>query len=257
VNSSAYWIAAARARESARPDRLFHDPYAAGLAGARGVAIMQASERASGGENPYLPVRTRWFDDVIGAALAVGVDQVVMLGAGLDTRPYRMSVPASVTWYEVDNADVLSEKDLGRAGCSRICVPADLRNGLGPVHAAGLDPRRPTLWVAEGLFFYLAAAEVDALLAATAAGSAPGSLLAADIIGASGLAQNLRARFYGHDDPAAVLVAAGWTPRTLTWAGNTDANFGRMRDLSGMSTRAPRSHLVVGVRAAIPGQPVT
>src|SRR6185369_6428060 len=87
VNSSAYWIAAARARESERPDRLFHDPYAAGLAGARGVAIMQASERASGGENPYLPVRTRWFDDVIGAALAVGVDQVVMLGAGLDTRP--------------------------------------------------------------------------------------------------------------------------------------------------------------------------
>jgi O-methyltransferase involved in polyketide biosynthesis len=56
---SAFWIAAVRARETERNDRLFNDPYARDLAGQRGFATMAASERASGGENAFIPVRVR------------------------------------------------------------------------------------------------------------------------------------------------------------------------------------------------------
>ena len=62
-SGTAHWIAAARARESERADRLFDDPYAAVLAGDRGRAALAASEGASGSENEFLPVRTRFFDD--------------------------------------------------------------------------------------------------------------------------------------------------------------------------------------------------
>src|SRR5689334_2032869 len=107
---SAYWIAAIRARESERPDRLFDDPYARELAGERGFAAMAASERVSGGENRFVPVRVRWFDDTALAAVAGGVGQVVLLGAGLDTRPYRLDIPPQTSWYEVDLAESLEHK---------------------------------------------------------------------------------------------------------------------------------------------------
>ena len=63
--NTAQWIAAVRARESARPDRLFDDPYAHALAGPDGYAAMARSEAAAGGENRMIPVRVRWFDDAI------------------------------------------------------------------------------------------------------------------------------------------------------------------------------------------------
>jgi methyltransferase (TIGR00027 family) len=90
---TASWIAAVRARETERPDRLFADPYAKDLAGDRGFAMMSASERVGGGENSFIPVRVRWFDDLVVAVVAAGVRQVVSLGAGLDTRAYRLDLP--------------------------------------------------------------------------------------------------------------------------------------------------------------------
>jgi O-methyltransferase involved in polyketide biosynthesis len=67
-SASAYtarWIAAVRERESARPDRLFDDPWAGALAGDPGRLAMEASERASGGRNDFIPIRTRFFEDLI------------------------------------------------------------------------------------------------------------------------------------------------------------------------------------------------
>src|SRR5262245_51482019 len=97
VHVTAHWIAAARARETARPDRLFADPYADRLAGTLGYRILADSERQSGRENNFIPVRVRWFDDTITRLTAPGV-QVVLLGAGLDTRPYRLDLPADLDW---------------------------------------------------------------------------------------------------------------------------------------------------------------
>jgi O-methyltransferase involved in polyketide biosynthesis len=67
VTRTALWIAAARARESARPDRLFNDPWSAALAGTDGRDRLVASEQACGREHLFLPVRTR-FDDLLSAA---------------------------------------------------------------------------------------------------------------------------------------------------------------------------------------------
>jgi methyltransferase (TIGR00027 family) len=95
---TAFWIAAVRARETERRDGLFADPYARDLAGQRGSTVMAASERTAGGENAFIPVRVQWFDDLIVSA-AAQVRQVVLLGAGLDTRAFRLDLPTDLDWY--------------------------------------------------------------------------------------------------------------------------------------------------------------
>ncbi|HEY1487630.1 MAG TPA: SAM-dependent methyltransferase [Micromonosporaceae bacterium] len=263
---SAYWIAASRARESARDDRLFDDPLAARLAGVRGVATMAASERASGGENTFLPVRTRYFDDALLTAIAAGIDQVVLLGAGLDTRPFRLPLPAELTWFEVDRPDIFAAKEpvvtAEAASCRRLTVPTDLSEDWpSALRAAGFRTERRTAWVAEGLLFYLEPDAVVALLIGTAQLSAAGSLFLADVM--SELVRTLPAMAayraytaanglappYGHDDPAALLAATGWDVDHLTWPGAPDANYGRfVRQDRSDAPRSGRAHLVTGRR---------
>jgi hypothetical protein len=71
---------------------------------------MTASERVTGGDNVGIVVRVRWFADTIRAAVDDGVRQVVLLGAGLDARPYRL--PLDVDRFELDRPEVLADKDL-------------------------------------------------------------------------------------------------------------------------------------------------
>lgn len=251
---SAYWIAAARARESAREDRLFDDPWAAVLAGERGFASMAASERVTGGENPFLPVRTRYFDDAITGALDAGIRQVVLLGAGLDTRPFRMALPAGVTWYELDRPEIFVTKEPVLANvparCARSLVPCDLTEDWAhALRATGYEADRRTLWVGEGLLFYLTPQEVSAVLSATAAESAPGSRFLADVMPSS--VAEIRPGSYGHDDPAVLLAANGWEIERLTHAGAPDANYGRfVAQARPMPAHRGRAHLVTGRRPA-------
>jgi methyltransferase (TIGR00027 family) len=258
---SAHWIAAVRARESSRADRLFDDPWAGALAGSRGVAAMERSEAASGGENAFLPVRTRFFDDLV---LARAADQVVMLGAGLDTRPYRLPLSPHLTWYEIDHPGPLSEKTAVLGGavprCALIRVPTDVLDGWAlDLAAAGWDSSRPTLWIAEGLFFYLPASGVSALLAATFTGSAAGSALGADVMGATGLVGpglDAYRRYaasaglpppFGSDDPARLFAGAGWAGAVVSRAGGPDANFGRLPEVPD-GRPGTRANLVVASR---------
>ena len=263
VIGSAYWIAAARARESTRPDRLFDDPWAGDLAGERGIAMMAASERASGGENTFLPVRTRYIDDAVTAAVADGIRQVVLLGAGLDTRAYRLDLPPDLRWFEVDRPAVFATKDrvLGAEvpRCRRLAVPMEMSSGWSVgLTAAGLDVTARTAWIAEGLLFYLSAADVDAALGEAAAVSGPGSRFIADVMSADGLRQPAMEPYrrycdaqglpppFGHDDPAALLTANGWQVGHLTYAGAPDANFGRIVARPDADPRSGRAHLVTG-----------
>jgi len=219
ASDTARWTAAARAKETAREDRLFDDPYADALAGDLGRRALEASERASGGDNPYLPVRTRWFDDLVGAQ-ADRVGQVVMLGAGFDTRAMRLALPEALHWFELDAAEVFATKepilaDIGaNPSCLRFVVAADLRTDWSErLGAAGFERGRATLWVAEGLFFYLDAVAVAGLLRRANELSGEGSMFAADLFG-TGL---LRRRDWGaeppfcSDEPAALFSRAGWS----------------------------------------------
>ncbi|GAA3060207.1 SAM-dependent methyltransferase [Pseudonocardia yunnanensis] len=245
VAASAHWIAAARARESRREDALFIDVFAADLAGDLGFTMMARSEDATGQENSYIPVRVRWFDDAVLAATSGRIDQVVLLGAGLDTRPFRLDVPHRVRWFEVDRAEVLARKQqiLGEtpSRCDRRVVTADLRDEwIAPLKAAGFEPSLPTAWIAEGLFFYLGEAGVHSLLGQVAGLSAAGSRLLADIMGAAGLNGPAMQPYrdhcashglpppFGSDDPVGMLEAAGWHPETIAVPGAPGANYGRL-----------------------------
>src|SRR5262245_62515245 len=92
VSDTARWVAVYRAEESARSDALFHDPFAAQLAGERGRAIAARAPRAS---SFAMVARTKLIDDLVAASIAEGCDRVVNLAAGFDTRPYRLALPES------------------------------------------------------------------------------------------------------------------------------------------------------------------
>jgi len=242
VTGTALWIAAARARESTRPDALFHDPWAAALAGPLGQARLEASERASGGQNAYLPVRTRFFDDVVVAA--DWAQQVVLLGAGMDTRAYRLGLAKSTTVFEVDHAEIFTARRRilrdAPATCRRVEVVADLAGGWGPlVRASGLDPQMATLWLAEGLLFYLSEDAVGRLLSAASDLSRSRALFAADLFGTGLLRLSSMQSLVEHrrsigapmpfctDEPAALLSAGGWQVETLANPGAMAVAYGR------------------------------
>ena len=168
ISDTARWVAVYRARESARPDAVFRDPLAARLAGVEGEAIAD-SLPASRNAAWAVVARTHVIDQMVAAQVASGTDMVINLAAGLDTRPYRMRLPASLLWVEVDLPDLLAykvEKLRGdRPACKVERVACDLsdrssqRELLGKLNARG----RKILVITEGLLIYLSQAEVTSL----------------------------------------------------------------------------------------------
>lgn len=231
--SSAAWIAAVRARESARDDRLFDDPWAALLAGGAGA----------GPENPFLPVRTRYFDDALRAA-AGWARQVVLLGAGLDTRAYRLPLPATTVLYELDMPGMLAGKRAAVPAepvCDLRQVEVDLRDDWpAALLEAGFEPAVPVVWLAEGLLFHLAPEVVDETLARAARLSGDRAHFLADVFG-TGLLEVVRREPPPccTDDPAGLFARAGWPDCAWDLAGAPAANYGRLRG-------APRPGTVTG-----------
>ena len=110
VSDTAYWIAHLRSVETQRPDALFRDPLAGLLAGDRGKNIANAMPGPST-TGWAIVMRTCIIDAFIQSAIREGADTVLNLGAGLDTRPYRMDLPASLTWIESDYPHVIEYKE--------------------------------------------------------------------------------------------------------------------------------------------------
>jgi methyltransferase (TIGR00027 family) len=110
VSDTAFWIAHLRAVESERADALFRDPFAGRLAGERGRKITTSMPlpRMVGWT---VAIRTCIIDDYIEMAVDEGVDTVLNLGAGLDARPYRMDLPASLRWVEADYSHIIEYKE--------------------------------------------------------------------------------------------------------------------------------------------------
>jgi methyltransferase (TIGR00027 family) len=169
VSDTAYWVAIYRAMESERPDALFHDPYARRLAGAHGEEIVRTMHKAANWAWPMI-VRTAVMDEIIMRAVRRdGVQTVVNLAAGLDTRAYRLDLPPTLRWFDVDFPDVQRYKRDALTGerprCALEWAPADLadpsarRAVLARVAAAG----GPALAVTEGLLIYLTPEQVTPL----------------------------------------------------------------------------------------------
>jgi len=190
LGRTALEVAAVRARESERPDRLFDDPYAAAfLAELSSDGPPEPPDRspAAAALAFQVTMRTRYFDDFLLEACAGGCRQVVLLAAGLDTRAFRLDWPAGVRLFELDLPDVIEVKNTvldahdAEPTCERHALPIDLRDDWGEaLRAADFQPAEPTAWLAEGLLIYLSADEASTLLGEVGELSAPGSWLSSE-----------------------------------------------------------------------------
>jgi methyltransferase (TIGR00027 family) len=176
ISDTARWAAVFRARETERPDAMFRDPYAERLAGKLGVDI--ANTLPEGNKHAWAWVaRTYLFDQFITQELQQGTDMVVNLAAGLDARPYRMKLPASFQWIEVDLPEILTYKEGILANEKPTCALERVRLDLSDGNArralfVELDRRaKKILVLTEGLLIYLSAEEVAALAKDLAAAS--------------------------------------------------------------------------------------
>ena len=234
--------------EQAEPEssRIFTDRFAAAIVppSARAVVqaaawaparrlLVQASESGARGAWGGVVCRKRYARDQVSAAIAGGVGQVVVLGAGFDTLAYSVAMPAGIPAWEVDlpeNGDLKRERLtalFGGVPDGVTLVPASL--GDDDVWAllvqAGLSPDIPAVFVAEAVSQYLTPAAFDAVLTGLEPAAAGSRLLftyvLADLVAGTNLhgAQSLYERFVRRGvwkcglDPAALpdlLAAHGW-----------------------------------------------
>jgi methyltransferase (TIGR00027 family) len=168
VSDTARWAAAFRAIETSRPDAVFKDPFAERLAGEQGMAIAARSPRQVRNGWPVV-VRTKLMDDLLLASVDDGCDCVLNLAAGLDTRPYRLTLPSSLRWIDVDLPAMIDETTKLLAGerpcCQLFREKIDLADvaALAPFLDKVLGDRTRALVITEGLLMYLSEETVRSL----------------------------------------------------------------------------------------------
>ena len=166
VSDTALLVATHRARETERRRPLFRDPYARVLAGDRGEQI--ARELRHGIVSWPVVARTVVFDEVILRTVGTTAAGCVLnLAAGLDTRPYRLDLPADLRWVEADLPEVLQYKERRLAGerprCRLERVAVDLGDAAARRRLLDRPADVPTLVLSEGLLVYLTPEAVSAL----------------------------------------------------------------------------------------------
>jgi methyltransferase (TIGR00027 family) len=184
---TAEFMALFRALESARPadQRLFHDPFAATFVSAplrravrwsavpiAGAFLRNVIDLLWPGARSSGVARTRLIDDWIEASIRSGSRQLIVLGAGFDSRAWRMPVLAGIPIFEVDHAATAAEKRRRapagtgeRSDVVSVVLDFDRDRLPNALAAAGFDPGRRTVVIWEGVTNYLTAATVDSVLA--------------------------------------------------------------------------------------------
>lgn len=168
VTDTAFWVATFRAEEGDRKDALFADPLAGKLVEGRGPAIAaQMGDRESVGWS--VAVRTHVIDNLLRWAIERGCDTVLNLGAGLDTRPYRLPLPKSLRWIEVDFSATLEFKqarlkdELPRCQLRRVALDLSDATSRGRFLAEVNASSQKLLVLTEGVVPYLHSEAVAAL----------------------------------------------------------------------------------------------
>jgi methyltransferase (TIGR00027 family) len=168
ISDTAQWVAMYRAVETERPDALFKDPFARKLAGERGAQIHASVPKRSSPDWAFA-MRTHLLDRYILQEVGNGGDMVINLAAGLDTRPYRMQLPSSLQWVEVDLPEMIDYKERMLADAKPICRLDRVRLDLADTDArrklfAQLGARaKKVVVVSEGLLVYLTREQVEQL----------------------------------------------------------------------------------------------
>ncbi|MGV0739304.1 SAM-dependent methyltransferase [Mycobacterium syngnathidarum] len=221
-------VAAIRAEETRRPDRLFDDPFAERLAGDSGRKKLAEAVTTSGEKSMLqIVVRTRFWDEAL-LNVVPPIRQVVILAAGLDARAYRLPWPDGTTVFELDQPAVITTKAEALAGdeprCRRVAIGVDLtEDWTDALRANGFDSGLPAVWLMEGLLQYLDEDSVNTLFARVGALSAPGSVLLYDIVGKTLLDSVMLAAvreqmqrsgapwLFGTDSPEQLCEPLGWS----------------------------------------------
>ncbi|MFI5784048.1 SAM-dependent methyltransferase [Nocardia sp. NPDC051570] len=190
VAMTAIGVAVIRARETERADRLYDDPLARafvdaarkGFAAERWARVLAVADQFYEGRT----VGVRLVDDRIGTALDAGIRQIVLLGAGLDTRAFRMGPPPETGVFEIDLPELFAFKEpvLDRAGavptCQRRVIGADLRQDWrNALLSSGFRTDLPACWVDEGTLGSLAQEWSQRVVVTLTELSSPGSLFGA------------------------------------------------------------------------------
>eukprot|EP00035_Acanthoeca_spectabilis_P012814 m.232777 g.232777 ORF g.232777 m.232777 type:complete len:277 (-) comp15723_c0_seq2:90-920(-) len=225
VSSTAVAVAYARAVESAKAFPLSHDPFASlfcppSAIEAKGGFLLDGKQTTVEMRRflvDMLAVRTRFIDDeVIEGYCARGLRQLVILGAGLDCRAYRLAAMPELHTYEVDFPSVLRHKASVLGGVQPLMprhpVPAvfdGTDTWARSLQAAGYDPSTPSLWILEGLTGYLLKDELEATLTQIALLTAPKSRMVSTFLGRNSPPSTQMHRFFTND-PARLLAHYGW-----------------------------------------------
>jgi methyltransferase (TIGR00027 family) len=267
VTTTARWAAAQRARESQRPDCLFSDLLASSLAGQEGTTALELSEKV----NPrhaetaaYIAIRVKFLDDFMVQLASEDIRQVVLLAAGMDARAFRLGWPAETSVYELDHPELLEMKaeilnrEGAEAACRRVVLGADLRQDWAAcLEQAGFHPSEPSIWILEGLLYYLPEESVHRMFQQISKLAAKGSGLGADLVSQSTLTspwmqaalnQMEKSGFawkFGTDDPEGFFERYGWNAE-VRQLGEEGASFGRWKSpvVPRTQKELPRTFLV-------------
>lgn len=256
LSFSSQQCASWRAMEMKRTNPLVTDPYAEALAG---PVAMSRAEKMGQPRYPRFSVRTRFFDDFATHALA-DCTQVVLLGAGMDMRAYRLTaVTSNIKVFEIDVDSVLNLKE---KLLSNITPPPQPRGQLTRVRADAtsdwatkllnttFDSCERTVWLVEGLVYYLDQSQVDALFRQIFELSASGSAVCFSAVsklseGRKGLASMFKSAM---SDPEAYLDKFGLVTTRIVELGGPEANYGRWPP----RTDGPRRESTIYVTACKP-----
>jgi methyltransferase (TIGR00027 family) len=182
-------VAAYRGRASAAQDAICNDPWALGLAGPEGEALSRRWDAHSPSMELWMGLRTRYLDDCVTGALDRGVRQVVVLGAGLDTRAARLGRDG-VRFFEVDQPASQADKRVRLSRFDRYpmdaatFIPCDFERDdfVQLLEDAGLDRQAPACFVWEGVIYYLGEEAARSTLRRVAAEFDPRSVLLFDYL---------------------------------------------------------------------------
>jgi methyltransferase (TIGR00027 family) len=149
-----------------------------------GASLLRRRRLARFGRNrafAYLAARTQFYDDAVAFALDEGTRQVVVIGAGYDSRAWRFARPG-VQFFEVDQAATQADKQRRAPSGGPRYVAADIGNGplRERLRASGFIVGAPTMFTLEGVTMYLTQDQVVALLTELAEIGGPGSRLVAN-----------------------------------------------------------------------------